>query len=111
MKYLLSFFLFFSTFSLVQTYGAEKHQTYDITLYYSPQCPYSKKVLSYLKQSGIKIPMKNVRGDSAARDELQQRGGHLVVPCLIVNGEAIYDSNDIIDWLSAHQEDLSKSSS
>jgi glutaredoxin len=107
MKYLLSFFLFFSTFSTVQSYGAEKHQTYQITLYYSPSCAYSQKVLSYLKKTGLTIPMKNVKGDSAAQDELQEIGGHRIVPCLVVDGEAIYNANDIIDWLSAHQEDLS----
>jgi glutaredoxin len=108
MKYFLSFFLFFSSFSSVQTYGALKQQTYQVTLYYSPQCPYSQKVLSYLKKAGIKIPLKNVKTDSTARDELLEIGGYLVVPCLIINGNPIYNANDIIDWLSAHQEDLSK---
>jgi glutaredoxin len=53
--------------------------------------------------------MKNVKIDNPARKELEQQGGYLVVPCLIVNGQAIYDANDIIDWLSAHQDDLPKS--
>jgi len=81
-----------------------------ITLYYSPQCPYCQKVLSYMRQSGIQIPMKNVKADKAARDELVQRGGYLVVPCLIVDGRPIYDANDIIAWLSAHQSLLKNSS-
>lgn len=53
--------------------------------------------------------MKNVKIDNPARDELLELGGYLIVPCLIVNGDAIYNAGDIIDWLSAHQEDLSKS--
>ena len=111
MKYILTCFLIFSSFHVVPTYGAEKQQAYQVTLYYSPQCPYCQKVLSYMRQEGIQIPMKNVKTDRKAKEELQQIGGHLVVPCLIVNGTAIYDANDIIDWLSAHQEDLSKSKS
>jgi len=111
MKYLLAFFLFFNTISMAQTQAHEKQQTYQITLYYSPQCPYSQKVLSYLKKSGIQIPMKNVKIDSTARDELQQIGGHLIVPCLVVDGQPIYNADDIIDWLSDHQEDLSYSGS
>ena len=53
--------------------------------------------------------MKNVRLDRTARQELEQQGGHLIVPCLIVNGNPIYNANDIIDWLKTHQEYLSKS--
>jgi len=64
-----------------------------------------------MKQAGIQVPMKNVKADRKAIEELQVLGGHLIVPCLIINGTAIYDANDIIDWLSAHQEDLSKSKS
>ena len=109
MKYFLSFFLFFSSFAYLPTYGAEKQQTYQITLYYSPSCPYCTKVLSYLKKTGIQIPMKNVKNDSEAREELLKVGGHAYVPCLVVDGEAIYNANDIIDWLSAHQDDLSSS--
>ena len=53
--------------------------------------------------------MKNVKMDPEAKEELLEQGGHLVVPCLMVDGEPIYDANKIIEWLSAHQEDLSKS--
>lgn len=53
--------------------------------------------------------MKNVNADSEAKKELEERGGYLIVPCLIVNGTAIYDSTKIIDWLSENQEYLSKS--
>lgn len=108
MKYIFSFVLFFSAFAQ-PIESAESIQKYQVTLYYSPQCPYSKKVLAYLKQSGIKIDMKNVKLDSIAREELIQRGGYAVVPCLIIDGRALYDANLIIDWLSVHQEDLSKS--
>lgn len=55
--------------------------------------------------------MKNVKIDNPARQELLEQGGYLIVPCLIVNSQAIYNANDIIDWLSEHQEDLSKSKS
>lgn len=106
MKYFLSVFLLLGSFHCTLIYGASEEQTYQVTLYYSPQCPYCQKVLSYLKQSGIQIPMKNVKVDQTARDELVQQGGYLVVPCLIVNGRPIYDANDIIAWLSAHQNRL-----
>jgi glutaredoxin len=107
MKLFLSFVLFFSSFTCFE--GCTAPKTYQATLYYSPQCPYSQKVVSYLKESKIDIPMKNVKLDNPARKELEEVGGYLIVPCLIVNGEAIYNANDIIDWLSDHQDDLPKS--
>ena|ERR1700733_6266774 len=107
MKVLLSFLLFFSSFTCFE--GCSAPKTYQAILYYSPQCPYSQKVVTYLKNSKIDIPMKNVKIDNPARKELEEVGGYLIVPCLIVDGEAIYNANDIIDWLSAHQEDLPKS--
>ena len=107
MKFVLSFLLFFSSFTCFEGCAAPK--TYQVTLYYTPQCPYSQKVLSYLRKSSIDIPMKNVKIDNPARKELEKIGGYLIVPCLIVNGQAIYDAGDIIAWLSAHQDDLPKS--
>ena len=107
MKIVLSFLLFFSSFTCFE--GCTAPKTYQATLYYSPQCPYCQKVLSYLKNSKIDIPMKNVKIDNPARKELEEQGGYLVVPCLIVNGQAIYDDKDIIDWLFDHQDDLPKS--
>jgi len=109
MKYLLAFLLLATGFNLPETYGAQKQQSYDVMLYYSPRCPYSKKVLSYLKQTGITIPMKNVNGDAAAKEELLKNGGYMIVPCLFVDGTPIYDSSKIIEWLSENQEYLSKS--
>lgn len=107
MKIVLSFLLFFSSFTCFEGCAASK--TYQVTLYYTPQCPYSQKVLSYLRKLSLDIPMKNVKIDNPARKELEEIGGYLVVPCLIVNGQAIYDANDIIAWLIAHQDDLPKS--
>lgn len=108
MKYFLAFLLLSTSFILPKTYGADDQQTYNVTLYYSPRCPFSKKVLSYLQQQSLAIPMKNVLGDQEAKDELVKYGGYLIVPCLVVNGNAIYDAPKIIDWLSKNQQYLSK---
>jgi glutaredoxin len=75
----------------------------DVVLYYSPRCPYSQKVLSYIESNDIKIDLKDVSHDKDARDELKKYGGHLIVPCLLVDHKPIYNANDIIDWLSKHR--------
>ncbi|MBS0649150.1 MAG: glutaredoxin [Verrucomicrobia bacterium] len=108
MKYFLAFLLLSTSFVLPKVNGAEDQQTYNVALYYSPRCPYSKKVLAYLQQHSLTIPLKNVLGDQEAKDELVKYGGYLIVPCLVVNGNAIYDAQNIIDWLSQNQQYLSK---
>lgn len=109
MKYLTVLLLLLKLFAPLS--AAEK--TDDITLYYSPRCPHSQKVLAYLNQSGIKISLKNVLQDANAKKELQECGGYMIVPCLVVNGRAIYDASDIIQWLSVHEKEVcfNKSSS
>src|SRR4051812_4663780 len=102
---------FFLLLTLLQTllHGApavEEKPFQSVVLYYSPRCPYSKKVLSYLDSQDIDIPCKNVTIDATARDELKKYGGHLVVPCLIVDQQPIYNANDIIAWLQKHDSYL-----
>ena len=71
----------------------------DLSLYYMPSCPYCGKVLNYMKTAGIEIPLKNTSADSSVRQELISIGGKSQVPCLIIDGKALYESDDIIEWL------------
>lgn len=69
-----------------------------LTLYYFPECPYCQKVLAYLQQSGKSVPMKNLRAEPQYREELKKIGGKTQVPCLVIDGKALYESDDIIEW-------------
>lgn len=77
-----------------------------LILYYTPSCPYSLKVLNYLKAQNKKIPLKNVSNNPQAKEELKKYGGKLQVPCLFINGQPLYESNEIIQWLSQHLDAL-----
>lgn len=81
-----------------------------ITLYYFPSCPYCQKVENYLHSIHKKVPMKNTRTDPKAAEELKKIGGYATVPCLIVDGKAIYGSDTIIQWLKDHQDWLQSES-
>ena len=70
-----------------------------LTLFYIPTCPYCRKVLSFLKQNSISLNLKNRDGSKENRIELIKLGGKPQVPCLIADGKAIYESDDIIEWL------------
>jgi glutaredoxin len=74
-----------------------------LLLYYTPWCPYSQKVLNYLSQIKKTVPMKNLQNDPKGKEELKKIGGKSQVPCLVINGKAMYESGDIIRWLSQNQ--------
>ena len=71
---------------------------HDYLLYYSPTCGYCRKVINYMQQEGIRLPMRSVLEDGAA-EELVSAGGKYQVPCLLIDGKAMYESDDIIAYL------------
>jgi len=73
-----------------------------LTLYYSPSCPYCQRVFSFMKNNNITLPFKDIVSDSKNREELIKIGGQGQVPCLIIDGKALYESPDIIKWLEAN---------
>ena len=73
-----------------------------LTLYHSNACPYCGKVRNFLKEKNISIPMKNTRENPAYREELIKIGGKPQVPCLVIDGQALYESDEIIDWIKSN---------
>jgi len=61
-------------------------------------CPYCLRVRDFLSKERISIPMKDTQEDSTYRDELIKIGGKSQVPCLVIDGKALYESLDIIEW-------------
>lgn len=77
-----------------------------LLLYYLPWCPYSQRVLDHLKQMHRTLPMKNLQQDTKGKEELRKIGGKAQVPCLIINGKAMYESAIIIQWLTQNKSTL-----
>lgn len=71
-------------------------------LFYRPTCPFCQKVLSYMREHDIDLPLRDISSDPGARDELVSVGGKSQVPCLFINGEPMYESGDIIAYLAAN---------
>ena len=67
-------------------------------LYYRPTCPYCVKVLSFMNGAGIELELRNIQDPAIAR-ELVAIGGKQQVPCLVIDGKALYESDDIIAYL------------
>ena len=74
-----------------------------LILYYRPACPYCQKVLRFMDQNKISLPLKNTE-DLNTRNELIKLGGKPQVPCLVIDGKAIYESDDIVEWLKKNSK-------
>ena len=74
----------------------------ELVLYYKPTCPFCAKVLDFMEEDGIELPLRNILTDDAALKTLIEVGGKKQVPCLFIDGAPLYESNDIIDYLRAN---------
>ena len=73
-----------------------------LDLYYYDACPYCQMVLRAIDRMGIKnkINFKNILQSQEAADTLVRVGGKRQVPCLFIDGVPMYESDDIVAWLT-----------
>ena len=77
-----------------------------LTLYHFQGCPYCARVRDFLSKEGIRVPMKDTHQTPAFRDELIKTGGKGQVPCLVIDGKALYESMDIIEWFKKNKGEI-----
>ncbi|NDD67381.1 glutaredoxin [bacterium] len=71
-----------------------------LVLYYFTECPYCQRVLQVIRDHQISgIETRNIRENPVNKETLIQIGGKSQVPCLVIDGVPLYESNDIINWL------------
>lgn len=73
--------------------------SHSYTLYTMSTCPFCRRVESFMKEHGINLPHKDILAEAGARDELISIGGKGQVPCLVIDGKALYESADIIAYM------------
>lgn len=71
----------------------------NLELYIKNGCPYCHKVLTFMDANGIELPLHNIDESDADRERLVEVGGKHQVPCLFIDGKAMYESDDIIAYL------------
>ncbi|MEE1159924.1 MAG: glutaredoxin [Atopobiaceae bacterium] len=73
-----------------------------LDLYYYDSCPYCQKALRAMRKLGIedKIVLRNILQDQQAADTLVRVGGKRQVPCLFIDGVPMYESDDIVEYLT-----------
>ena len=52
-----------------------------------------------MAENDLEIPLKDIKADPQNKLDLKDIGGKPQVPCLIIDGKALYESKDIMDWL------------
>jgi glutaredoxin len=75
----------------------------DLVLYYLPTCPYCLKVLRFMERNGIVIDLRDTTDPENLR-VLLEVGKMNQVPCLFIEGKALYESDDIIAYLAERFE-------
>lgn len=71
----------------------------DHTLYYKKSCPFCQKVQRFMDARGITLDMRDTLQPGIEND-LIRIGGKKQVPCLVVRGKPLYESDDIIAYLN-----------
>lgn len=72
---------------------------YELELFMKPTCPYCIKVMNFMSENNITIPLRDIVADESAAETLVAVGGKRQVPCLFIDGKPLYESGDIIKWL------------
>ena len=76
---------------------------YELILYYYPTCPYCRKVTRFIDKHDLEeVELKNINQDQEAEANLIEVGGKRQVPCLFIDGEPLYESDDILNWLKSN---------
>ena len=76
-----------------------------LELFKKETCPFCQRVMKYIASTGrTDIVCRDIIESEEAAKQLVSVGGKRQVPCLFIDGEPLYESQDIIDWLEAHPQ-------
>ena len=68
-------------------------------LYHFESCPYCVKVRNAVSELAMELEMRDTRANDAYREELLSLTGKTQVPCLVVDGKPMHESDDIVNYL------------
>jgi glutaredoxin len=78
----------------------ERKDERHLELFYRPTCPYCVKVVRFMEARGVDfVTMHDITSEPDQAARLVEVGGKKQVPCLFIDGAAMYESSDIIEYL------------
>lgn len=78
----------------------------DVKLFFSQFCPYCQGVKEFIVDNNLKVELVDATTDKANKESLLDIGGKIQVPMLSIDGEALYESADIMKWLQENADSL-----
>lgn len=68
-------------------------------------CPFCKRVTDEIAREGrTDVELHDIHKSQEDYDRLVREGGMSQVPCLFIDGEPMYESIDIVNWLKEHPQ-------
>lgn len=68
-------------------------------MYMKPTCPFCRKVMRFAKKKDIELELLDINEDENKK-ALQKLTGDIQVPCLLIDGKPLLESDDIIKYLA-----------
>ena len=79
-----------------------------IDLFYYDECFFCHKVLMEIKSLNLKVSYRHIYEDQKNLQTLLEKTGRKTTPCLFINGEPMFESDDIIEWLRENHTKIEK---
>ena len=79
-----------------------------LALYYYDSCPFCQIVIRAIKDIGIRVEFRNIHEEDEHLFKLRNDTGRQTVPCLYIDGEPMFESQDIVNWLQKNVSNLEK---
>ncbi len=73
-----------------------------LVLYKFNTCPFCRRVLGTLQGLDVEVKLRDTRRDEGAVEELIEKTGRTQVPCLVIDGEPLLESAEIVAWLTQY---------
>jgi glutaredoxin len=80
----------------------------NLELYHRQTCPHSAKVREFIHENELadEIRFFDIDEDESHREVLVDKTDDEQVPCLMVDGKPMLESDEIIAWLEDHLDEL-----
>ncbi len=73
-----------------------------LVLYQFDACPWCQIVLRAIDQLAVDVTLRDTRRDPDAARAHRETTGRTQVPCLYIDGQPLFESADIVEWLRAY---------